>query len=98
MGYILYLALRDEGVAPEKIESLVRRWVVLAILTGRYSGSAETQFDFDIKRISSKAFTDYLAEVEEAELSDAFWSAGLVQSLKLQQYFSHGAPCRPAGR
>lgn len=81
MGYILYLALRDEGVSPEKIESQVRRWVVLAILTGRYSGSAETQFDFDMKRISSKAFTEYLSEVEEAVLSDAFWSAGLVQAL-----------------
>ncbi len=81
MGYILYLALRDAGVPPQKIESLVRRWVVLSILTGRYSGSAESQFDYDIKRITAKPFSEYLAEIEEAELSDAFWEAGLVQAL-----------------
>lgn len=54
---------------------------MLSVLTGRYSGSPESWFDFDIKNISSKDFGEYLASVEEAELSDAFWDASLVQSL-----------------
>jgi hypothetical protein len=50
-------------------------------LTGRYSGSPESAFDFDIKQISQKPFDEYLKEKEEGELSEAFWSASLPQSL-----------------
>jgi hypothetical protein len=50
-------------------------------LTGRYSGSPESAFDFDIKQISQKPFDEYLKEKEEGELSDAFWNASLPQSL-----------------
>lgn len=50
-------------------------------MTGRYSGSPESLFDFDIKQISQKPFDEYLKEKEESELSDAFWNASLPQSL-----------------
>lgn len=80
-GYILYLKLRSQGYAPEKIEKYVRRWIVMAFLTGRYSGSPESQFDYDIKQIGSRDFADVLKDVEEARLSDAFWDAELVQRL-----------------
>jgi hypothetical protein len=50
-------------------------------LTGRYSSSPESVFDFDIKQISDKPFNDYLKEKEEGELSEAFWNASLPQSL-----------------
>lgn len=80
-AYILYLKLRELGVNSVLIESYVRRWFVLSILTGRYSGSPESAFDFDIKQISAKPFDQYLKEKEESELSDAFWNASLPQSL-----------------
>lgn len=80
-AYILYLKLREKRYSSAKIESYVRKWFVLSILTGRYSSGAEGQFDFDIKKIDSKKFEDYLLEIESAELSDAFWEVGLVQSL-----------------
>ena len=38
-------------------------------------------FDFDIKNVSSKDFKEYLKSVENADLSDAFWDAALVQNL-----------------
>ena len=57
------------------------RWLVFSILTGRYSGSPESVFDFDIKQIAERPFEDYLREKEEGELSDAFWNAALPQSL-----------------
>jgi hypothetical protein len=63
------------------IGSYVTRWLVYSILTGRYSGSPESAFDFDIKQISQKPFDEYLKEKEEGELSDAFWNASLPQSL-----------------
>jgi len=81
-AYIVYLRLRAQGIHDGKIESFVRRWFVMSVLTGRYSGSAETQFDQDIRQIASGDFADILAKVESAELSPAFWEVGLVQQLE----------------
>lgn len=80
-AYIIYLKLKDLGVNAVSLESYVRRWLVYSILTGRYSGSPESSFDFDIKQISHKPFDEILKEREEAELSDAYWNASLPQSL-----------------
>jgi hypothetical protein len=80
-AYIVYLKLKELGINSVAIESYVRRWLVYSILTGRYSGSPESVFDFDIKQISAKPFEQYLQEKEDGELSDAFWNASLPQSL-----------------
>ena len=80
-AYIIYLKLKDIGVNAVNIETYVRRWLVYSILTGRYSGSPESAFDYDIKQISNKPFDEILRDREEAELSDAFWNASLPQSL-----------------
>lgn len=80
-GYILYLKLRAQKYAPEKIERYVRKWIVMAFLTGRYSSSPESQFDYDIKQIDARPFEDFLNDVENARLSDAFWSVELLQRL-----------------
>ena len=76
-AYIVYLVARTAKVPPPQIESLVRRWFVMSILTGRYSGSPESSFDFDVRQIDEKGLANYLGEVERAELSEAFWSAAL---------------------
>ncbi|MCS7258174.1 MAG: DUF262 domain-containing protein [candidate division WOR-3 bacterium] len=81
-AYILYLKLRSLGYNPADIEKYVRKWVVLSILTDRYSASLESQIDFDIRNIATRRFEDFLADVESAQLSDAFWKSGLVQKLK----------------
>jgi hypothetical protein len=80
-AYIIYLKLKDLGVNKVQLESYVPRWFVYSILTGRYSGSPESFFDFDIKQIADRPFDEYLKEKEEGELSDAFWNAALPQSL-----------------
>ncbi len=80
-AYIIYLKLKELGVNSVSIEKFVRRWLVYSILTGRYSGSPESFFDFDIKQIAEKPFEEYLNEKEEGELSEAFWSAALPQNL-----------------
>lgn len=79
-AYIVYLKLKEIGVNSVNIESYVRRWLVFSILTGRYSGSPESIFDYDIKQIAHKPFDEYLNEKEEGELSEAFWSAALPRS------------------
>jgi hypothetical protein len=80
-AYILYLKLKEQGYNSALIEKYVKKWFVLTLLTGRYSGSPESKFDFDIKNISQKDFGDYLKEIEDAQLSDAFWNAELIQRL-----------------
>jgi hypothetical protein len=80
-AYTLYLKLRSLNCPAHRIESYVRRWLVMSMLTGRYSGSPESQFDHDIRQIASRPFAEFLKDIEEAELSDAFWNASLVQSL-----------------
>lgn len=80
-AYIVYLKLKAQNEKPAHIESYVRRWFVYSVLTGRYSASPESTFDFDIRQISEKSFGEYLAEKEAGELSDAFWSAALIQNL-----------------
>lgn len=80
-AYILYLKLRSQNYNQADIESYVRKWFVLCILTGRYSGSPESSFDYDIKNISSKSFNEYLQSIENAELSNAFWEFELIQNL-----------------
>ena len=80
-AYIVYLKLKELGYSETNIGRYVCRWLVYSILTGRYSGSPESKFDYDIKQISNRAFEDILKEREEAELSDAYWNASLPQSL-----------------
>lgn len=80
-AYIVYLKLRAKGTDQGLIETYVRKWFVYSILTGRYSGSPESMFDFDIKQIVNKTFDQYLQEKEEGELSQAFWDVNLVQRL-----------------
>lgn len=80
-AYIVYLTLRTQKYNPAEIETYVRRWLVMSILTGRYSASPESSFDYDIKQISKMSVKDFLNNIESAELSNAFWDASLVQHM-----------------
>lgn len=82
-AYTLYLILHDDPTIPkDKIKFYVAKWYVLSTLTGRYVGSPESAMDTDIRRIRDKGFLSVLEETESAELSEAFWTAGLVQKLE----------------
>lgn len=80
-GYILYLLLREKQIAPDKIESLVRRWVIMSIITQRYTSSPESQFDLDIRRLNeAEDVVQYIKEEEERRLGDTFWDNILVEN------------------
>ena len=78
-AYIVYLTLRRQKVDTNLIESYVRRWYVMSVLTKRYSSSPESSFDYDIKQIDSIGVKEYLEHIESSELSNAFWSIALPQ-------------------
>ena len=80
-AYILFLTLRAQHRSSVQIETLVRRWFVMSVLTGRYSGSPEAAFGRDIRNIDEHNADAYLDTVERAELSDAFWNVGLPQQM-----------------
>ena len=78
-AYILYLRGLKEHVPPAELEQLVRRWYAMSVLRGRYSGSPESQFDFDIRQIDSRGVKDYVNAVIPNELPDSFWTGMLPQ-------------------
>ena len=80
-AYVLYLTLCAQDMDPAQIETLVRRWFVMSVLTGRYTGSSETAFGRDISNIDGQNAHSYLDTIEQAELSDAFWNVGLPQQM-----------------
>lgn len=80
-AYILYLTLRSQKVPDADIECFVRRWFVMSVLTGRYSGSPESAIDYDIRQVHAQGITAYAESVMKGELSEAFWEAGLPQAM-----------------
>ena len=80
-AYILYLKLRSKKANNVLIEKYVRKWFVMSILTGRYTGSSDTTFGEDVKKISDN-FENSFEGIEKGELSDAFWDVTLVRELE----------------
>ncbi len=80
-AYILYLTLRGQTMPPADIERQVRRWFVMSILTGRYSGSPESVFDLDIRQLHLQGIVSYADGTIRGALSDAFWEAVMPQQL-----------------
>lgn len=78
-AYILYLRGRAENVHAADLERLVRRWYAMSILRGRYTGSPETAFDFDIRQVEARGLVAYAGAVIEAELPESFWTGMLPQ-------------------
>lgn len=87
-AYILYLTLRSQGKPAADIESAVRRWFVMSALTGRYSGSPESTFDFDIRQMHEQGFDAFGPATFAGELSDAYWDALLPQEMNTSSSIS----------
>jgi len=78
-AYILYLRGRAENMPAADLERLVRRWYAMSILRGRYAGSPETAFDFDIRQVETRGLAVYAEAAFENELPDSFWTGMLPQ-------------------
>lgn len=82
-AYTLYLLLRNNpDVEKTQVKRCVQKWFVLSTLTSRYTGSPETKMDQDIRSISEKGFSRFLAENEASLLSETFWTVTLPQSFE----------------
>ncbi len=82
-AYALYLRLRaDDTLAEGERKRIVRRWFVMSMLTGRHSGSFESTWEQDIRRIGISGAAAYLKQIEESELTDSFWEVSLPNSME----------------
>ena len=80
-AYVVYLKLRKMGIPQAEIESFVRKWFVMSVLTGRYSNSPESTIELDVKSILAD-HQAHLKYLEDTELSDAFWNVALLSELE----------------
>lgn len=82
-AYALYLRLRqDSAMAEGERTRIVRRWLVMSLLTGRHSGSFESTWEQDIRRITAQGAGEYLRQIEESELESGFWRTTLAANLE----------------
>lgn len=82
-AYSLYLRLRaDKLISEGERKRIVRRWFVVSMLTGRHSGSFESTWEQDIRRIATLGAATYLKQIEDSELTDGFWEVSLPNSLE----------------
>ncbi|QIJ89370.1 Uncharacterized DUF262-containing protein [Mesoflavibacter sp. HG96] len=81
-SYALYLKLRNEGMPESEVQHYVKRWLIMSLLISRYSGSAESMIDEDIKQINEKGIVVYLKQMEQNHLGQGFWEFALVSQLE----------------
>ena len=80
-AYILYLTGKAEGTPAGDLEILVRKWYVMSVLTGRYSGSPETRYDQDIRQIKIEGVSNHVKNTCGATFSDQYWTALLPSQM-----------------
>ncbi|MDQ0632402.1 hypothetical protein QFZ40_000311 [Arthrobacter pascens] len=87
-SYALWILGRTRfGVDVTTLRNLMARWLFMSQLSGRYTGSAETQLQKDLDRLTaidgsdSASFVATLETVISAELSDDFWTLRMPDSL-----------------
>ena len=81
-AYALYLKLREDGMGEAESQGYVKRWMVMSMFIGRYSGSADSRIDEDIKQINEKGIAAYLIQMEQANLGLGFWDFGIINDLE----------------
>lgn len=82
-AYALYLRLRnDPSMSEGERKRIVRRWFVMSMLTGRHSGSFETTWELDMRRIGERGAARYLEQLEQSNLSDAYWEVTMPAALQ----------------
>ena len=81
-AYIVYLHGRAQQIPAAQLETIVRQWLIMPMLTGRYSGQPESAFDLDIRQINAIGLVEYTKIIIESELNESFWTLFLPQQLQ----------------
>jgi len=83
--YALYLIGRSYGLSHSELRTTIARYFFMSSLTGRYTGSFETQITQDVQAFTeARDDADYLARLRQAistELTPDYWTTRLPQML-----------------
>jgi len=85
--YIMFLIGKGEyKVEPYTLRDLMARWFFMTTLTGRYTGSPESDMESDLARLrtvgSAEEFINTLMSIIKDSLTDDFWNINLVNALE----------------
>jgi len=85
-SYAFFLIGRTEYAVPAKdLRKVIARWFFMCSLTGRYTGSPESDLEFDLARLrdvgAAAGFVRTLDQVCDAALTGDFWSITLPNDL-----------------
>lgn len=85
-SYAFFLMGRTEyGVPARELRRVIARWFFMCSVTGRYTGSPESDLEFDMARLrdvqDAAGFTKMLDRVCDTALTSDFWSIQLPNDL-----------------
>ncbi len=88
-SYVIYLvAKRDFGVDSQTLREVMARWFFAVLLTGRYTGTAESMLEKDLATLSgadsAADFVSRLDNIIDNSMTADFWSITLPGKLKVQ--------------
>lgn len=78
-GYALFLFLKERKC--RNADHVVKRWIAMSILTGRYSSYPGMNIENDIQSFASSDPGDVLSKAESLYLDDSFWTRKLTDNL-----------------
>lgn len=73
--YAMYLLMDRQGIEEEEKESLLARWITMAMLTGHYQSAGESTVLRDFVNAEEEGFASYLKQIEELKLTDDFYES-----------------------
>lgn len=87
-SYVIFLLGRTEyKLELARLRAVVARWLFMAQLTGRYTGSSESQIQKDLDRLAevtvgdANGFERTLDEIIQSQLTADFWRYNMPQNL-----------------
>ena len=72
--YAMYLLMYRQGIGEKERESLLSKWITMAMITGHYKIGGESTVQKDYANAQEEGFASYLAQIEELKLTDEFYN------------------------
>lgn len=72
--YAMYLLMYRQGIGEKERESLLSKWITMAMITGHYQNGGESTVQKDYANAQEEGFASYLAQIEELKLTDEFYN------------------------
>ena len=82
INYSFYLIGKEYGIDYKELESYIRKWFVMTLLTQRYTSSPESQIEEDLKNLTKANYLYYINDQIRVNLTEDFWNIQLPGRLR----------------